>query len=128
MRQDQIVYGVTVRALVAFEDIPAGTLATIDQVCSDADEWRFSVVWQCFRTKSRSPCSLFFTAARSHSLSWRTLWPTVRGLRKSRRITDQSNSACPLPSGVFNQGTEVVNRSATLKRAGSRTGVPPLYN
>jgi hypothetical protein len=48
MTQDQIAYGVTVRALVAFDDIPAGTVATIDQVRSDAGEWRFSVPWQCF--------------------------------------------------------------------------------
>jgi hypothetical protein len=38
-------------------------LTTIDQVCSDADEWHFSVVWQWFRAKGRSPYSLFFTAA-----------------------------------------------------------------
>jgi hypothetical protein len=36
---------------------------TMDQVRSDAGEWRFSVHWQCFRAKGRSPYSPFFTTA-----------------------------------------------------------------
>jgi hypothetical protein len=117
MTQDQIAYGVTVRALVPFDDIPAGTVATIDQVRSDSGEWRFSVRWQCFRAKGRSPYSLFFTAAQlAH-------FELVDGGSDRARVTELKASVAevkeetsppqlslPFTEWALYQGTEVITR------------------
>ena len=68
---------------------------TMDQVRSDAGEWRFSVHWQCFSAKGRSPYSPFFTTAQLAQFGWWTMSLTVRGLRKLRRTPDHGNSAYP---------------------------------
>jgi hypothetical protein len=108
MTQDQIAYGVTVRALVPFDDIPAGTIATIDQVRSDAGEWRFSVRWEFFRAKG--PYSTFFTAAHLRQFEL-----ADHGSDRARgtevKVDTRPRQLClPFTEWALYQGTEVINR------------------
>jgi hypothetical protein len=83
---------------------------TMDQVRSDAGEWRFSVHWQCFRAKGRSPYSLFFTAAHLPQFE------LADGESDSVRVTEVKADTKPLQlclpftEWALYQGTEIVNR------------------
>ena len=78
MTQDQVVYGVTVRALIAFDDIPAGTLATMTRFALMRANGAFRSVGNAFEPKA---AALIVTSSRLHtsrSLSWRIMGLTVR--------------------------------------------------
>ena len=110
MTQDQIAYGVTVRALVAFDDIPAGTVATIDQVRSDGGEWRFSVRWQYFRAKGPSPYSIFFTAAHLPQFELADHGSDTVRVTEVKPDTSPRQLCLPFTEWALYQGTEVITR------------------
>jgi hypothetical protein len=96
-------------SVVAFDDIPAGTVATIDQICTDPDEWRFSVQWQCFRAKGRSQYSLFFTAAQLAQFELADVGSDrARVTDVKEADTSPRQLSLPFTEWALYQGTEVI--------------------